>query len=229
MTPSRRYLTTCAADELCSQILSVAIVWHVYAATHNPMSLAYVGLTQFFPNIAMALFAGQAADRFDRRRITALSLLVQALCAAALAGLSVTSAQSVAPIYLLLPVIGLARAFSAPALPSMLPHQVSAPEFPRAVAATSSAHQICSIAGPALGGLIYTLSAPGLFALVAALYLVAALAVRRLNASAQTSHASDGSILVGVSYIRRDRLLLALTSLDLFAVLLGRSEERRLG
>jgi MFS family permease len=221
MTPFRRYLIISAADELCSQMVSVAIAWQVYAATHNPMSLAFVGLTQFFPNIALALFAGHAADRFDRRRITGLSLFVQALGAAALAGLSFTSVQSVGPIYVLLILIGLARTFSAPALPSMLPQQVSAREFPRAVAATSSAHQICSIAGPALGGLLYTLSAPGLFAFVAALYLVAALAVRRLNAGIQTSHPSDGSILAGVSYIRRNRLLLALTSLDLFAVLLG--------
>lgn len=221
MTPVRRYITISAADELCSQILSVAIAWHVYSATHNPMSLAYVGLTQFFPNIAMALFAGQAADRFDRRKITGLSLLVQALCATALAGLSVPRAQSVGPIYVLLTLIGLARAFSEPALSSMLPQQVSAREFPRAVAAASSAHQICSIAGPALGGLPYTLSAPGLFAFVASLYLVASLAVHRLNAGTQTSRSSDGSILAGVSYIRRNRLLLALTSLDLFAVLLG--------
>src|SRR5271156_4070212 len=128
MTPFHRYASICAVNELCAQILNVAIGWQVYAATHNPMSLAYVGLTQFFPNIAMSLIAGQAADRYDRRKITGLSLFVQALCAAALAGISVAGTRSVGPIYLLLLAIGLARAFSAPALAPMLPHLVSATE-----------------------------------------------------------------------------------------------------
>jgi MFS family permease len=185
------------------------------------MSLAYVGLAQFLPNIGMVLIAGQAADRFDRRKITGLSLLVQALCAAALGGLSAPGVRSVGPFYLLLLVIGLARAFVAPSLPAMLPHLVSPSEFPRAVGATASAHQLCSIVGPALGGLVYALSAPGLFAFAAALYLAATLEVRNLNAGGQTSSPVDESILAGVRYVRANRLLLALTSLDLVAVLLG--------
>ncbi len=221
MTPFHRYVSICAIDELCAQILSVAIGWQVYAASHNPMSLAYVGLTQFLPNIAMSLIAGLAADRFDRRKITGLSLLAQALCAAALGRLSAAGFGSVAPLYVLLLLIGLARTFSAPALPPMLPHLVSANEFPRAVAATSSAFQICTILGPALGGLVYAFSAPGLFAFVAALYLVAVFEISRLGPVSQPSGPTDESILVGVRYVRANRLLLALTSLDLFAVLLG--------
>jgi MFS family permease len=217
----RRFVAICAVDELCSQILSVAIGWQVYAATRNPMSLAYVGLTQFFPNIAMALVAGQAADRLDRRKILSLTLVVQALCASVLFGLSAAGPGSMLPVYCLLLVIGVARAFSTPVLPSMLPHLVSDSEFPRAVAATSSAHQMSSIIGPALGGLIYALSAPGLFAIVAALYFAAAVAVRRLSGGEPTSSTGDQSVLGGVRYIRGNRLLLALTSLDLFAVLLG--------
>ncbi len=229
----RRFVVICAADELCSQILSVAIGWQVYAATRNPMSLAYVGLTQFVPNIAMALTAGQAADRLDRRKILSLTLLVQALATSALFGLSAAAAGSVLPVYFLLLVIGVARAFSTPLLPSMLPQLVSDGEFPRAVAATSSAHQLCSIVGPALGGLIYALSAPGLFAFVAALYLTAALLVQhpkkwrgampgeKLEAGDPAIGPVDQSILGGVRYVRANRLLLALTSLDLFAVLLG--------
>src|ERR1700722_9136569 len=69
----RGYITIRAADAIGSQMLNVAIGWYVYAATHNPMSLAYVGLAQFLPNVVMVLIAGHAADRFDRRRIIGLS------------------------------------------------------------------------------------------------------------------------------------------------------------
>jgi predicted MFS family arabinose efflux permease len=217
----RRFIAVCAADELCSQILSVAVGWQVYAATENPMSLAYVGLTQFIPNVALALIAGQAADRLDRRKILSLTLLVQALAAAALFGLCAAGVASVLPVYCVLLVLGVARAFSTPVLPSMLPHLVNDAEFPRAVAATSSAHQMSSIIGPALGGLIYAFSPPGLFAVVAALYFTAALTVGQLGAGYKTKGTADQSVLGGVRYVLANRLLLALTSLDLFAVLLG--------
>jgi hypothetical protein len=45
----RSFIAIRAADELASQMLNVAIGWYVYAATHDPMSLAYVGLAQFLP------------------------------------------------------------------------------------------------------------------------------------------------------------------------------------
>src|SRR5581483_1148875 len=136
-------------------MLNVAVGWYVYSTTHNPMSLAYVGLAQFLPNIGLVLFAGQAADRLDRRRIIGVSLLVQMLCLAALAAWSLVAAPPVSAVYVLLAVVGAARAFCSPAMSAMLPHIVNEPEFPRAVAITSSVFQVSSIAGPAIGGLLY--------------------------------------------------------------------------
>lgn len=46
----RGFISIHAADELGSQMLNVAIGWYVYTATHNPLSLALVGLAQFLPN-----------------------------------------------------------------------------------------------------------------------------------------------------------------------------------
>jgi hypothetical protein len=75
--------------------------------------------------------------------------------------------------------------------------------------------------GPALGGLLYAFSAPGLYAVVAVLYLVAVFEMSRFRVGGESNGPRDESILAGVRYVRRNRLLLALTSLDLFAVLLG--------
>src|SRR5215471_967341 len=78
-TALRSFIAIRAIDEFNSQMLNVAIAWYMYAATRDPMSLAYVGLMRFLPNIAMALLAGQAADRLDRHRIIGLALTVQSL------------------------------------------------------------------------------------------------------------------------------------------------------
>jgi MFS family permease len=222
----RAYIIIRAADALGSQMLNVAIGWYVYTATHNPMSLAYVGLVQFLPNIIMVLIAGHAADRFDRRKIIGFSLLVKTLCLAAFGAWSAVRAPSAAPVYLLLFVVGSGRAFSAPAMSATLPHLVSGEGFPRAVAAASFVFQICTIAGPAIGGLVYAIGGPAVFAVIAGLWVVALTQVRRLSpgkraAGDPESAVNDTSILAGIRYIRSNRLLLGLISLDLFAVLLG--------
>jgi MFS family permease len=222
----RSFIVLRAADELASQMLNVGIGWYVYTATNDPMSLAYVGLAQFLPNIGLSLIAGHAADRFDRRRVVRLSLLIQSLCLAAFGVWSVAAPPSAGAVYLLLLVIGSARAFSSPAMTAMLPHVASEVELPHAVAATSSAFQICTIAGPAIGGLVYAVSGPAMFAAAAGLLGLAMTQAWRLkaghwSAGDQQSEVTDKSILAGVRFIRGSRLLLGLISLDLFAVLLG--------
>lgn len=222
----RSFILIRAMEELSSQMLNVAIAWHVYSATHDPMSLAYVGLARFLPNIGMVLAAGQVADHFDRRRIIGVSLLLETLCMATLGALSATEALSVGRVYVLLFVLAAAQAFSSPAMSAMLPDLVSAEEFPRAVAVASSAFQICTLVGPAVGGLIYALSVPGMFAFSTALYLLALTQVRRLaigrhEPRAEENGHTDESPLGGIRYIRTNRLLLGVISLDLFAVLLG--------
>jgi MFS family permease len=223
----RSFIAIRAADELASQMLNVAVGWQVYAATHDPMSLAYVGLAQFLPTIGVILVAGHAADRFDRRKVIGLSLFLQALGLAALSAWSAVTMPSAETLYLLLFVMSSARAFSSPAMSATLPHVVVGEEFPRAVAVTSSAFQICTIVGPAVGGVIYAVGGPTvLFASTTILYFLAVtqtrcLPVARPAANDPESELADKNVLAGIRYVRSNRLLLALISLDLFAVLLG--------
>ncbi len=222
----RRFTAIRIGDELSSQMLNVAIGWYVYSATHNPMSLAYVGLAQFIPNVSILLFAGHAADRLDRRKIIGCSLLVQSLALASFTAWSLNAHPAARPVYLLLLIMGSARAFSSPAMSAILPRLVTDDEFPRAVAATSSAFQICTMIGPALGGLIYAVSGPAMFALTAALHFFASLLTRGLMIANQSPGEPqpalvEKNVLAGIRYIRSNRLLLSLLSLDLFAVLLG--------
>jgi MFS family permease len=140
--------------------------------------------------------------------------------------LSFLAVPSVRPVYLLLLVTGAVQAFCSPAMSATLPRLVTAGEFPRAVAVASSVFQICSLAGPAVGGLLYALSGSGMFAFCAALNLIALTQVRglaavRLEAGAAASGSPDASPLAGIRYVRSNRFLLGAISLDLFAVLLG--------
>src|SRR5215212_9560587 len=73
-----------------TQCQAVVVGWQVFGITHDPLSLGLIGLAEALPFIAIALPAGYLADRRNRRTISALSLLVLALCSVALLVLSAT-------------------------------------------------------------------------------------------------------------------------------------------
>jgi MFS family permease len=61
------------------QMLEVAIGWEVYAQHRSALDLGWIGLAEFVPLFALALPAGQLADRVPRRLIFAGSLLARAM------------------------------------------------------------------------------------------------------------------------------------------------------
>jgi MFS family permease len=122
---------------------------------------------------------------------------------------------------------GAARAFESTTNQTLLPAMVPAALFPRAVAASSSAQQAATIAGPAVGGLLYALS-PGIVYFVAgAMFVAAAVAlifVTLIQADRGMSVRPPVTFEVffaGVGFIRRNPIVLGVISLDLFAVFLG--------
>jgi MFS family permease len=68
------------------EMQSVAVAWQVYAITRRPIDLGYVGLAQFLPGFVLFLFAGHAADIFDRRKLLMLCYGGFGLCSALLLG-----------------------------------------------------------------------------------------------------------------------------------------------
>ena len=79
-------------NRLSVQVQAIALAWQVYAVARQSASVAQaslavgmLGLAQFLPMFALTLFAGHAADIYDRRKIMMAGLGVQ-LCTSALFG-----------------------------------------------------------------------------------------------------------------------------------------------
>src|SRR4051812_46743986 len=70
------------------QMQGLAVGYQVYALTHQPLYLGYVGLAQFLPVIGLSLVTGQVADRFDRRRVLLACDLIFAVSALGLYALA---------------------------------------------------------------------------------------------------------------------------------------------
>jgi len=209
---------------LAVQIQSVAVGWQVYDITHDPLSLGLVGLAQFLPVFGFAIVAGHVADHYSRRRILTACLALQLICALLLLAIMASGFRQVWPIYGVLLLFGTARSFSAPAIQSILPNLVPRELLSSAFAWNSSSFQAMTIAGPALGGLIYALGAAAVYAVAAGMFflaLVAALALSVPQAQSAGRALDRESLLAGIRFIRANPAIAGAISLDLFAVLFG--------
>ncbi|RVD39396.1 MFS transporter [Mesorhizobium sp. M4B.F.Ca.ET.215.01.1.1] len=214
-----RFLTTFA-----TMIVSVAVGWQVYDLTRDPFDLGIVGIVQFLPSLLLVLVTGVVADRFGRRLIMTLSSLIEAGCAVALLLLTLRGLAGPLPIFVVLAMFGIARAFYGPASSSLFANLVPPEDFANAIAWNSSAWQTATIVGPVAGGLLYGLSAGTAYITAAVLMLVAALLVFTIPKPAQqtaTDKPTMETLFAGFRYIWSEKIVLGAISLDLFAVLLS--------
>jgi MFS family permease len=221
-----RYVLARLFIVLAIEMQSVAVGWRVYELTRSPMALGLTGLMQFLPGIVLFLVAGHAADRWDRRRLVLICYVGLAGCSVALLASEIGGLRTVYPIYVVLLLLGVARAFNGPAQRALLPQLVPSDIFPSAVAYDASSFQTATILGPSAGGLLYAL-----FGGPSALYAIAAVAQlfsiffmmgvspRKITRSREPL--SLETALAGFRYIWGQKVILASISLDLFAVLLG--------
>ena len=176
------------------------------------------------PALLLVLVTGTIADRFGRRRIMGLSAALEAVCALALMVLSLRGLTSVGPVFAVLAVFGVARAFFGPAAASLVANLVPPEDFANAVAWNSSAWQTATIVGPVAGGLLYGLSSEIAYATATVLMVASALLVFSIPKPAQrtaTDKPTLDSLFAGFRYIWSEKVVLGAISLDLFAVLLS--------
>jgi MFS family permease len=220
----RLYLIGRSANHLAVLMQSVAVGWQVYALTHDPVSLGWVGLAQFLPMLLLTLPAGDLADRYDRRYLVGVSSVLLAGCSGLLLAFSWHPDPQAAWIYGALALFGVGRAISAPAARSFIPHLVTDDELPAAAALSATAFEVAVIAGPALGGVLYLLGPTVVYGLCATLALFTTACFAAIHTRPEpTEHAGTAleRVREGLSFMRGSPIVLGAISLDLFAVLLG--------
>jgi MFS family permease len=222
--PFVRFLYVRVAASVALQMQAVAVGWQMYALTGSSFELGLVGLVQFVPAVALFLPTGHAADRYDRRTVSATAQSVEALAVAVLALATATGRLAPALLLAMAFVVGAGRAFEQPSLQSVLPNIVPPAILPRAIAASNSAAQAAVVAGPAVGGVLLAVNPAIAFAVCAVLWLSAALIMLGV-ATERTPPRREPfdlkTVFSGVAFIGRQKVVLGAILLDLFAVVLG--------
>lgn len=206
------------------QIISMTVGWELYDRTNNAWSIAFVGVFELIPVLALFIPAGWVIDRVARRHIAMAAQFLASAAGFGLAAVAITHGP-LWVIYALLVLLGTARAFGAPAVASMLPQLLEREQFVHANAWLSTAFELASITGPAIGGFLIALHHRATEAYLVGgacqLLFVLLLFALPLRPPTRTEGRSPGGLWSGVRFIFKNQVFLAAITLDLFAVLLG--------
>jgi MFS family permease len=214
-----------------AQIQSVALGWQMYALARRTLDVqqsaflvGMIGLAAFVPVFLLTLPAGDAADRYDRRKVVLVCLAGELLTALVLTIAAWRDFATPALLLAMAAIFGANRAFFAPANTAMGPMLVPRELLPRSIAWNSLAWQTASIAGPAAGGLLVAISPAHAFVTSTILYAASALCVAMVGRNTKpVAQAGSRWALMkeGLAYVWREKIVFGAISLDLFAVLLG--------
>ncbi|AUW57766.1 MFS transporter [Sphingobium sp. SCG-1] len=228
----RAYLIGRVCAVLAQYAMMIVLGWQAYNIARETMGtqgaaaqLGLIGLAQFLPLFFLTPVTGWVADHFDRRMIVRCTLLLLVTGAGLLSFATYEGWVSLPLIFGIAVIVGIARAFNGPAFGALAPNLVPKATLPRAIALSSVAWQSGQIIGPAVGGYAYAAAPWGAYALSAALYGVALIAMLMIGkvpqAARDTTRHPIRQMIDGLTYVRQNRFLFATITLDLFAVLLA--------
>jgi MFS family permease len=212
------------ANGFGSQMVAVAVGWQVYAIHRSALDLGLIGLAEFVPLLVLALPAGHLSDRFPRRLVFVVAMSVEMVVISGLLVVSLAGAHQLWPFFALAAGTGAAGALGMPAgraLPAMV---VPFDLIPNAMAVRSLSFQMATIAGPALGGFLFSIRPEAVYGAgvgILGLGLVALLRVRVPAVDRNDEPVSLHSVLAGIRFIRATPVIFGAITLDLFAVLFG--------
>ena len=210
---------------LGSQLTVVALAYQTYQLTRSTAMVGLVSLTSLGPVLVGSLVGGALADAMDRRRLLMLTQLFLAAGSAALAFNALLPHPHLWVLFAASAGTATFQGFDWPTRMAAIPMLVAPEDITSAFAIQTAVSNLGMVVGPALGGLLI---AHGGLAVVyfcdVASYvavLLAAITLPPLLPSGGGTSVSVSSIVEGLQYLRRQRLLRASFLLDLNAMVFG--------
>lgn len=148
------------ASNIGTWMHEVGAGWLMTSLSSNPLTVALVQVAGSAPMFFLALPAGALADIVDKRRYLLAVQAWMACIALLLAGLTL-SGQINVPLLLLLTLgMGVGTALMMPAWSALTPELVERADLPAAIALSSVGMNVARAVGPAIAGVLVSLSGP---------------------------------------------------------------------
>ena len=174
-------------------ILTIGLIYRVYAMTGSTMASALTMASSFAPQVLLGAIAGVFADRWDRRRTMIAADLL--LAGGLLPLLLVYGAAQVWIVFAVMFWEGSVQQFFSPAEQAMVPRLVPRDELLTANAVSGQVSNMSRLAGSALGGILA--AAGGIIAVTlidAVSFLASAALLSLVRTSGRTCSPGGGSV-----------------------------------
>lgn len=212
------------------RMITTIVIYQVFHLSNTYM-VGVAGLTEFLPAVVSALYAGHYIDTHDKKKTLCTSYIFYFFVAIMLAFISLSNinVEAHSKIIMILFAVfctGVIRSFASPAASSMIAAIVPKEDLQKAISINSSTYLISSITGHATGGLLIALTgiSNAYFVSAALLFIAFAFSLQIKPKPAIVQEKKEPmveSIKHGFHFVWNNKTLLAVISLDLFAVLFG--------
>ncbi len=158
-----------------SWMQTVAAQWVMTSLTSSAILLSAISAASSIPVLLLAVAAGVLGDLVDRRALILASQALMLLAAVGLAVLSAVNGLTPVNLLVLLVVIGIGGAASAPTWQTLQPELVPPTDRPQAIALGAVNQNLARAVGPAIGGILLAVTSAALVFLANAVSFVAVL------------------------------------------------------
>lgn len=132
----------------------IAQDWLVLQLTNSALDLGLVTGLQFAPTLIFSIYGGVLADRFDKRKLLALTNAGAGLVSLILGLLVITQTVTITHVYLLALALGLFNAIDGPIRAAFTSELVGKSDIANAISLNSANFNAGRLIGPAVSGLL---------------------------------------------------------------------------
>ncbi|MFJ8474694.1 MFS transporter [Kitasatospora sp. NPDC094011] len=201
----------------------VAVPMQIKELTDSSFAVGLIGAVELVPLIVFGLWGGALADALDRRKLVLRSEAALGLLAGLLLLNALLPHPVLWPIYLVAALVAACDGLQRPALDSLLPRIVAHQHLSAAFALKSLYHNVASVAGPALAGVVVAFSgvqtAYALDVLTFAVSLLLLVRIKAVPPPTGAERPSVRAVLTGVRYAWSRKDLLGTYAIDTCAML----------
>ena len=164
----------------------IAQDWLVLQLSDSGLALGIVTALQFAPILALSLYGGMLADRYDKRKLMMITQATMGLAALVLGLLVLTDLVALWHVFVIAGCLGVAAAMDMPIRQSFASEIVGVDNLANAVSLNSAIFNAARLVGPAIAGLMIAAAGDDtgpVFLLNAGSYVVTILALRFMRTS----------------------------------------------
>jgi len=216
--PFRRYIIGSAISDTGTWMQVMAQGWVMSSLTDRGFLLGLAAAAAGVPTILLAMKGGEAADRYDKRKILIWTQVVQTILALVLGFLVFTGRIQIWHVIVLAVCLGTCIAFEMPAINALVPELVRKDQIATAIALDRSVFHGSRLVGPSLAGLFvgWWGTASAFFCNAAtfpALIIALASLPPRTIGTAEEEEQRKSGFKEALIYVRNDRTILCMIAL----------------